>query len=72
MMEVSYTQWADFEAKRDTLEHGKFHAVQSSVSSTKCWKVSFKSHGLLTTIKTNITKKQAEKMAIALNQLIEI
>lgn len=71
-MEISYNQCAEFKAKRDSLEHGKFHAVQSSMTNSKWWQVSFKSHGLLTTIKTNITKKQAEKMAIALNELIEV
>ncbi|MFN9654469.1 MAG: hypothetical protein ACK55Q_01875 [Dolichospermum sp.] len=70
MMEISYSQCAEFKAKRDSLEHGKFHAVQSSVVNVKWWQVSFKSQGLLTTIKTGISKKEAEKLAIALNELI--
>lgn len=70
MMEISYSQCAEFKAKRDSLEHGKFHAVQSSVINVKWWQVSFKSQGLFTTIKTGISKKKAEELAIALNELI--
>lgn len=70
MMEISYSQCAEFKSKRDSLEHGKFHAVQSSVINVKFWQVSFKSQGLFTTIKTGISKKKAEELAIALNELI--
>ncbi|MFM7984899.1 MAG: hypothetical protein ACKPKO_36820 [Candidatus Fonsibacter sp.] len=60
----------NFKEKRDSLENCKFHAVQSSMTNSKWWQVSFKSYGTFTTIKTNITKKQAEQLAIALNELI--
>lgn len=70
-MQINYNQCVEFSDKRDKLENGKFHSVPSSMTNSTCWQISFKSQLGLTTIKTNISKKQAEQLAIVLNELIE-
>lgn len=70
-MQINYNQCAEFKQKREELEKGKFHSVQSSMTNSSHWQVSFKSHIGLVTIKANISKRQAEQLAIVFNELIE-
>lgn len=71
MMQINYNQCAEFNQKRDKLESGKFYSVQSSIKNSSHWQVSFKSQLGLITIKPNISKRQAEQLAIVFNELIE-
>ena len=68
-MQINYNECVKFNQKQDKLENGKFHSVQSSM--TNSWQVSFKSQLGLVTIKANISKRQAEQLAIVFNELIE-
>ncbi|MFO0099630.1 MAG: hypothetical protein ACK52E_16420 [Aphanizomenon sp.] len=70
-MQINYNQCAEFNQKRDKLENGKFHPVPSSIIDSSHWQVSFKSQLGLVTIKANISKRQAEQLAIVFNELIE-
>ena len=71
MMQIDYNQCAEFKHKQEKLENGKFHPVESSMINSSYWQVSFKSHIGLVTVRTNISKRQAEQLAIVLNELIE-
>jgi|688.fasta_scaffold04248_16 hypothetical protein len=70
-MQINYNECAEFTDKRNKLENGKFHPVPSSITDSSHWQISFKSQLGLTTIKTNISKTQAQQLAIVLNELIE-
>jgi hypothetical protein len=66
MAEITHAACVEFKQAREMLSENQFHSVPQMVAN-KYWCVVFKRSGEISTIKTALNKKSADKLALALN-----